>query len=323
MIQRRFATLCAALLGFVAWSGEAAAETNADRFGAGGYFRIMTRPDFQGGNSRLGFWNLYGRLLNEGPWASLELRLDILPQDPLTPSPWTSVHARIEGGSVFGADSGQGSLGNFALSQLYAQTGNVLLENVTWQIGTLESYWGDLGLYDIRLAQILFGAIGLSARYENQWVEVLLGVGDSGFYLKGFDYNTVLTTGGSVKLKLGKHAQVGVGAEYHYEPRVEGNRFAPHVSRFPGADATASLSDPGVDYEEFVRGEVVDTFFADGGQPQDFADPVAVDAALGERLLVVVEERRRARHRHHPSAREFSRGLPHRGRRAAHRVTGA
>ena len=35
------------------------------------------------------------------------------------------------------------------------------------------------------------------------------------------------------------HLGVGVGGEYHYEPRVEGNRFAPHVSRFPGADDEA------------------------------------------------------------------------------------
>ena len=37
----------------------------------GGYFRIMTRPDLQGGSGRLGYWNLYGRLLNEGPYATM------------------------------------------------------------------------------------------------------------------------------------------------------------------------------------------------------------------------------------------------------------
>ena len=41
----------------------------------GGYMRVMTRPDFQGGNGRLGYWNLYGRLLNEGPWMSLDGRI--------------------------------------------------------------------------------------------------------------------------------------------------------------------------------------------------------------------------------------------------------
>ncbi len=241
--------------------------------------RIMTRPDFQGGNSRLGYWNLYGRLLNEGPYAALELKLDALPRDPLTQSTWATVHARVEGGSVAGADVGQGSLANFRLSQLYARAGNVLFENVTWQIGTLESYWGDLGLYDIRLAQILGETVGLSSRYDNEHVEVLVGVGDAGYTLKGFEYNTILTVGGSLKLKFGKHAQIGVGGEYHYEPKVEGNRFAPHVSRFPGSDDDATLADDGVEYENFVRGEVTETFFEEGGQPLDFADPVAVDAS--------------------------------------------
>lgn len=235
--------------------------------------RVMTRPDFQGGNSRLGFWNLYGRLLNEGPYAALELRLDIIPQDPLTPSPWTSVHARVEGGSVQNADVGGGNLGNFRLSQLYARTGNVLLENVTWQIGTLESYWGDLGLYDMRPAQILFETIGVSSRLDLDKVEILLGAGDAGYAIKGFDYNTILTVGGSAKVRFGKHAEIGVGGEYRYEPKVPGNRFAPHVSRFPGSD-----TDP-LDYEQFVRGEIAETFFEGGGQPSDFANPVAVDAS--------------------------------------------
>ena len=47
------------------------ADTREGRVQAAGYFRVMARPDLQGGDSRLGFWNLYGRLLNEGPWAAL------------------------------------------------------------------------------------------------------------------------------------------------------------------------------------------------------------------------------------------------------------
>jgi hypothetical protein len=269
-VFHRRTALALSFVAIVLFGQDAFAETDASRFGAGGYMRVMTRPDFQGGNSRLGFWNLYGRLLNEGPYASLELRLDVIPRDPLTPSPWTSVHARVEGGSVQNADPGGGSLDNFRLSQLYARTGNILLENVTWQIGTLESYWGDLGLYDMRPAQILFETLGLSSRVDLDQLEVLLGVGDAGYFIKGTEYNTVLTVGGSVKVRFGKHAEVGVGGEYHYEPKVEGNRFAPHNSRFEDGS--------GIDYENFVRGEVAETFFDEGGQPNDFPDPVATDA---------------------------------------------
>ena len=44
----------------------------------GGYARIMARPDMQGGAGRLGYWNLYGRLLNEGPYAALDFDYDVL-----------------------------------------------------------------------------------------------------------------------------------------------------------------------------------------------------------------------------------------------------
>lgn len=269
--MRRLTAIIVATTAWLAATTDVAAETQSSRFGAGGYMRIMTRPDFQGGDSRLGFWNLYGRLLNEGPYAALELRLDLIPQDPLTSSAWTSVHAKVEGGSVAGADAGGGNLGNFRLSQLYARTGNVLLENVTWQIGTLESYWGDLGLYDMKLASILSDTVGLSSRLQLDSLEILLGVGDAGYMLKGAEYNTVLSVGASAKVRFGKHAEIGVGGQYRYEPSVKGNRFAPHRSVF--ADGS------GIDYEQFVRGEVAQRFIEEGNQPADFADPVATDAS--------------------------------------------
>jgi hypothetical protein len=83
----------------------------------GGYVRIMTRPDFEGGDGRLGYWNLYGRLLNEGPYAALELRQAILEPKPGSAEPWTDVHAKIEGGTVANADANNGSLAYLRLSQ--------------------------------------------------------------------------------------------------------------------------------------------------------------------------------------------------------------
>src|SRR5438309_2203374 len=111
------ALLCAAPAAF--------GEAQASRFSAGGYFRIMTRPDFQGGDSRLGLWNLSGRLLNEGPYGMLQLQLNVLQSDPLQLQPWARVNARIEGGSFAAADPGGGGLGNFRVSQLYVQAGNI------------------------------------------------------------------------------------------------------------------------------------------------------------------------------------------------------
>src|SRR5688572_30543842 len=94
----------------------ARADAEPDRFNAGGYFRVMTRPDLQGGNGRLGFWNLYGRLLNEGPYAALELRLDVLRNEPGRNDPWAAVQAKVEGGSIANADPFAGTLAAFRLT---------------------------------------------------------------------------------------------------------------------------------------------------------------------------------------------------------------
>src|SRR5438309_5525479 len=69
------------LLALLASPAVAHAEADQSRFGAAGYFRVATRPDFQGGDNRLGYWNLYGRLMNEGPWAALEMKLDLLKRE--------------------------------------------------------------------------------------------------------------------------------------------------------------------------------------------------------------------------------------------------
>ena len=62
MIRR----LAVTLMGLGLLGGTASANARV-----GGYARVMARPDLQGGTGRLGYWNLYGRLLNEGPYLSL------------------------------------------------------------------------------------------------------------------------------------------------------------------------------------------------------------------------------------------------------------
>jgi hypothetical protein len=223
----------------------------------GGYFRVMARPDLQGGVGRLGFWNLYGRLLNEAPWAALELRLDLLQADPGTNDPWASARFRIEGGAVRTGEGTNGSLGEFRVSQLYVESGNVLLDHVTWRVGTLETYFGDLGLYDLRIAQIFRGTLGLSARIQVGPLDAVVGVGDSGFGLRGFEYSTILTAGGTVRIHDAGHFEMGFGGELLFEPRVEGNRFAPYDT-------------PGVLYSDYVRGRVVEKFLEENPTGADF-----------------------------------------------------
>ncbi len=260
------AGVVAGLLASLCVSNRAHADQDESRFEAAGYFRVMTRPDFQGGNSKLGYSNLYGRLLNEGPYAALEMRLHLLAEDPKAKTPWTRVHAKVEGGSIANVDSAQGNLGEFRLSQLYAQAGNVLLEDTIWQLGTLTTYFGDVGLYDARLAQIFDDTVGLSARYRSSGVELLLGIGDAGFALKGDRYNSVLTAGGTARVRLGRHLQLGLGGQVFWESTVEGNRFAPHDT-------------PGITYEDVVRGEVVQRYVEENpGMELFFPRPVSTSA---------------------------------------------
>ena len=102
-----------ALLALLAHDAEAGSRSSV-----GGYFRVMARPDLQGGGNQLGYWNLYGRLLNEGPYATLNYRYEVLERQSGVAAPWTSINARVEGGSITNADSGGGSLANLRLSQV-------------------------------------------------------------------------------------------------------------------------------------------------------------------------------------------------------------
>lgn len=252
---------------------EGRAQAMTDRVSAAGYFRLMARPDFMGGDGRLGFWNLYGRLMNEGPWAGLELKLDLLQARAGSDDTWASVYARIEGGSVTNMDAGGGSLAVFRLAQLYARAGNVLVDDVVWQLGTLTYFFGDLGLYDMRPAQVFDDTIGISARLSKEHFEVMLGVGDSGFGVRGLKYVPLLTGGGVAKFRV-KHFEVGAGGQVAYEPFIAGSKNSSYVT-------------PGVPYEDFKRREVVQRFLqANPGQESLFPDPVpAAVPSLSYRVI--------------------------------------
>ncbi len=239
---------------------------HAEAAEVGGYLRVMTRPDFEGGDGRLGYWNLYGRLLNEGPYAALELRQAVLEPHPGSTDVWSDLHAKIEGGSIQSADGGGGSLVNFRLSQVYAQAGNIALANVTWRVGTLESNFGDLGLYDMRPTQILSDTLGMSARYQPGPIDLTIGAGDAGYSIHGVAYNTVFSGGGALRARLGKHVELGFGGQAYYEPAVEGNRNAPYDT-------------PGITTKNWLQGKVVESWLDEHpNQESEFPDPVATDA---------------------------------------------
>lgn len=228
------------------------ARADEDRFSAGGYFRIAARPDFQGGMSKLGLWNISGRLLNETQWAALDMRLQLIKETPGTNEVWTSLHAKIEGGSAHAADLLNGALGDFHLTQLYAKAGNVLIKDVIWQIGTLDFYFGDLGLYDMKFAEIFYNTVGVSAFWANDKVDLLVGIGDSGYLLNSKGYTPALTFGAAVRVKPTDGVEFGLGAELMYGPNIEGSENAPHQTKFG--------DNQGVSYASFVRQEVMEDY---------------------------------------------------------------
>lgn len=231
----------------------------------GGYFRVMTRPDLQGGAGRLGYWNLYGRLLNEGPYATLDFRFQMLERKE-NQAPWTSLHARIEGASIGNADPQNGNLAQLRLSQTYVLAGNVFIPDVVWQLGTLDTYFGDLGLYDMRPAQIFFETVGISARYQKPNYELLVGAGDSGYGLKGTNYNTIPTVGATGRVRPIDGLELGLGGQYRWEKGVEGNQAAPY-------------STPGLNFEDYIRQEFAQNFLLENPtEAINFPDPELRDA---------------------------------------------
>ena len=244
----------------------ALADAPTSRFSAGGYYRIMTRPDFEGSDSKLGLWNISGRLLNEGPYGLLQLQLNVLQTDSSRTAPWANVNARIEGGSFAGADVNGGSLNNFRVSQLFVEAGNILLDRVSWRIGTLDFYPGDLGLYDFRPVEIFSDTVGLSAFYHGDLVDLLVGAGDAGYNIRGAQYDTVFSAGAWCKVRPDPHFEAGFGVQGLYEPSIFGNRYAPYAT-------------PGIGYADYLRGEVAQHFFQDNPREDRLPLPQARTSA--------------------------------------------
>ena len=232
----------------------------------GGYFRVQARPDFQGGSTGLGYWNLYGRLLNEGSYATIDFRKEIVERNS-NGDPWTSLHFRVEGGSIGNSDPGHGFLNNLRLSQTFVQAGNLGIPDFVLQVGTLENYFGDLGLYDFRPSTLFFETVGISGRYQTDKLELLGAVGDSGYAMRRGAYNSIFTAGGSMRYRFVPQVEIGVGGQYRYEMGTKGNKNSPYAS-------------PDVDYEDVLRGEVVQNFMLENplNVNQQFPVPELRDA---------------------------------------------
>ncbi len=229
-------------------AGLARADALDDRVSIGGYFRLQALSDFQGGNGRLGLSTIYGRLLNEGPYAIVETRLSLIGTDNNSSDPWAAVTMRVEGASFLGTDSGQGSLANYAITNFGVNAGNILIPNVTWRLGIIWNEPNDLDLYDMFLNDIFYGVAGISARYQIPWLDLLIGVGDAGWYLHPMAYDTVYTGGGWFRIHANRHFEIGGGGQFGDEPASPGNQNGPYQT-------------PGISYLQYYRQDATQSFF--------------------------------------------------------------
>jgi len=93
-----------------------------------------------------------------------------------------------------------------------------------------------------------------------------------GYSIRRTEYSTILNGGGTVKVAIGNHLQVGVGGQVYVEPEIEGNRFAPYNT-------------PGVDYEDFVRGEVAQRFLEENPGMEDFFPRPIADSSSSQKAI--------------------------------------
>ncbi len=118
----------------------------------------------------------------------------------------------------------------------------------------------------MRPAELFSQTLGVSAMYKSDDVDLLVGVGDAGYYLRRDHYHTIASGGLAVRLHLSDHLEVGAGAEGFYEPGVQGDCDAPYFT-------------PNVRYEDFVRQEVLKHYLeANPGRENLFPHPIATSS---------------------------------------------
>jgi hypothetical protein len=251
-------------------SSTAFAEASKSRFDLTGYTRIMSRPDLGGGDGKLGYGTLHGRLMNEGPWTALELRVGLL--DGNSDQQHTDLHLKIEGDGWLGGEASGGGLTRYRVTELYLRGRGIGPPGLTYKLGSMNTWFGDIGLMDRRVARLFDGAVGLTTELtRGKWL-LLAGVGDAGFARRGEAYNAILNAGASLRWRTPK-VLLGVGGEVRQEPLIEGKVTAPH-------------STPGIVYEDFLRGEVVRTFLDDNPGAEDlFTRPEARSARSWSAVL--------------------------------------
>ncbi|RME03886.1 MAG: hypothetical protein D6805_04945 [Planctomycetota bacterium] len=218
-----------------------------------GYFRVYARTDFGKGAKTLGWWNLYGRLMNERPWFTFGISQKFLRQRSET-DPGVRVYGRIEGDSFRVGDEKQGSLSSFSLTQIYLEVVNIPYRHFVVQLGTLWYNMGYIGIYDWYVAQSFWETVGVRAGMRYRDMEWFVALGDSGYDVyqrrkqtfEDAGYDSVPTVGGLFKVKLGE-VWLGSSVMLRYEFGDSASKNAPRQT-------------DSVDYRDVLRGDVLERY---------------------------------------------------------------
>ena len=99
----------------------------------------------------------------------------------------------------------------------------------------------------MRPAQIFFETVGVSARYQKPRYELLLGFGDSGYGLKGTNYNTIPNSWGY--RTCASNRWIGSGSWWSVS-----------LGKRCGRKPSRTILHPGLEYEDYIRQEFAQNF---------------------------------------------------------------
>ncbi len=182
---------------------------------------LETRAGYASANGERGE-HIRGAYLNRATLARLDL--DAQPVQPEGDGMAIGVHARLEHGDGALVRSSLTPDADFHVVRLFAE-----LEpsrSTAIRVGTLDGTEGALPLFDTHVARILNPAVGVAVHHDAGIVDVTVGVGDAGLFLRRAGYSFVADVGGTVRIRPSEGLSIAFGADALIEPQARESSWA-------------------------------------------------------------------------------------------------
>ena len=121
-------------------------------------------------------------------------------------------------------------------------------------------------MYDFRPSTLFFETVGISGRYQTDKLEILGAVGDSGYAMRRGAYNSIFTAVDPFAIDL--------------FPKTELDLVVNIDMKWVPKEINSPYASPNVDYEDVLRGEVIQNFMLENplNVNQQFPIPELRDA---------------------------------------------